>query len=118
MRSARAARAAPGELVRRGWRMTRPQPADCPSWCTVDHAEVAEDDLVEHYREFTVLDDLDGFGKPVAVVIVGCVDTLDNGRRSPVTLTINDAEGLDADESRRLALAILDGVDLLGEANR
>jgi hypothetical protein len=99
--------------MRHDWRMTRPQPADCPPWCTVDHAEQIEDDIREHYRDVVVADDLDAFGQPVAVVTIGCIDNLDTGRRSPVTLTVPRTEGLDADEARRLALAILDGTDYL-----
>lgn len=101
--------------MRPGWRRRRPEPAECPSWCTTTHDEAAEHGLREHVRRVAVVDLPDGYATVLASVTVVVVEDLAEGRRGEPVLSVSISDCLDADEARRLALALLDGIDFLGE---
>lgn len=98
--------------------MRRPQPADCPAWCTTDHTTIAEDDLREHTREIWALAHPEGEGRLMAAVTVVRTENLEDGTASETMLSVYVADCLDAAEARQLALALLDGTDYLEQVTR
>ena len=98
--------------------MRRPQPADCPSWCTTHHAGVDEDDIREHSYEIWTLVNAQTPDRAMAAVTVVRTDNLDEGTTSETMLSVYVADCIDAAEARELALALLDGTDYLEQADQ
>ena len=94
-------------MRRRFRRAALPMPAGCPGWCTVDHGldlDVEVDGIRLHARRIS------------AEIDLVATDDLEAGTRSAPELTVRAVDLASAASARRLALAILEGSDLLEDA--
>lgn len=95
-------------MRRRFRKAQRPYDPTCPSWCEIEHDIAFDIGEGLRHHERTISDE----------VSVVAVDNLDEGTRGQAEILVGECSGTDGRWARRLALAVLEATDYLGDGAR